>query len=164
MEGKLGKVKKTLDEINKMVKNYDPAIKEAAFNFLVQKFLSEGKEERFEQKSGELIKREDIGVGPKMTLVELFEKVKPKKHVDKVIVFGYYLEKIKGMDSFTPADIGKCYYDLRTDESNTSQMIVLNIRKGYMMSAKGSRGGKQHYVITRKAEQYILNGLKLLKE
>lgn len=164
MKGEIQKIKKTLDEINKIVKKYDPAIKETAFNFLVQKFLGGGKEKSLERTSEEISKEGTIKTESTMTLSDLFDKIKPKKHVDKVLVFGYYLEKLKGMDSFTSADIGKCYYDLRTDESNTTQMITQNIKKGFMMSAKGVRGGKQHFVVTRKGEQYIINGLKLQKE
>ena len=95
------------------------------------------------------------------SLAEFLDKINPTKHTDKVLVFGFYLEKIKGMKSFTPADISKCYYDVRGEESNTSQMIIQNIKKGFVMAAKDQEGTKQYYVLTRKGEQYVRDGLKL---
>jgi len=78
------------------------------------------------------------------------------KHVDFVLAFGYYLEKNQGASSFTPADINNCYYDSKLDSSNTSQMIILNIRRGYLMEAKQEKGeGKKRYTLTKSGEEYI---------
>ena len=84
-----------------------------------------------------------------------------KKHTDYVLAFGYYLEKHGGQASFTPADINEAYYDAKLDVSNTSQMIIYNIKRGYFMNAKGKKDsagendGKKRYTVTRSGEEQI---------
>jgi predicted transcriptional regulator len=74
-----------------------------------------------------------------------------------VVAFGYYLEKYSGATEFSPADINRCYYDAKMDTSNTSQMIIRNIRRGYVMQAKpgNSKGRKKSYTLTNTGEQFV---------
>jgi hypothetical protein len=79
-----------------------------------------------------------------------------KKHIDTVVAFGYYLEKFQGVKAFTPADINNCYYDAKMESSNTSHMIILNIRRGYLMEAKQEKGeGRKKYTVTSSGEQFV---------
>jgi hypothetical protein len=78
------------------------------------------------------------------------------KHTDLVLAFGYYLEKVSGSPSFTPADINNCYYEAKMDPSNTSQMIILNIKKGFIMGAKKEgESEKKRYTLTRTGEEFV---------
>jgi hypothetical protein len=87
---------------------------------------------------------------------EFMRRVGFKKHVDMVLAFGYFLEKFNGAPSFTAADINGCYYDAKMESSNSSQMVIVNIKRGYMMEAKDdSSEGKKRYRLTRSGEQYI---------
>jgi hypothetical protein len=81
-----------------------------------------------------------------------------KRHTDIVLTFGYYLEKRRSLSGFTPADINKCYYEAKMEPSNTSQMIIENMKKGYMMEAHGSEKGKRKYVLTQKGEKFVESG------
>ncbi|MCI0553382.1 MAG: hypothetical protein L0287_20740 [Anaerolineae bacterium] len=100
-----------------------------------------------------------------LSVGEFIRKLGVKKHVDLVLAFGYYLEKNQGASSFTPADINTCYYDSKLESSNTSQMIVLNIRRGFFMEAKQDKGeGKKRYTLTNSGEEYIEQQLSQVAE
>ena len=74
-----------------------------------------------------------------LSIGEFVRQLGLKKHTDFVLAFGYYLEKFSGMREFSPADINKCYYDAKMESSNTSQMLIQNIRHGRIMEAKGKK-------------------------
>jgi hypothetical protein len=82
-----------------------------------------------------------------------------KKHTDIVLAFGYYLEKYSGVTEFTPADINACYYDSKMDSSNTSQMLIQNIKRHRIMEAKRGKSKKRSYVLTNTGENFIKSKL-----
>jgi predicted transcriptional regulator len=91
-----------------------------------------------------------------MSIREFILQLKSRKHTDLVLAFGYYLEKVSGQSAFAPADLNNLYYEAKLDTSNTSQMIIQNIKRGHMMEAKkGEAGGKKEYVLTHSGEKYI---------
>jgi len=103
------------------------------------------------------------GLGGKMSAAEFVLKHQIKKHTDLVLGFGYYIEKVKGMDKFTPGDITSCYYEAKLDPSNTSQMIIQNIKRGFLMDAKGSEKGakgRKFYTLTQSGVSYVEAGFK----
>ena len=95
--------------------------------------------------------------GKKVGAGEFIRQLGFKKHTDMVLAFGYYLEKVSGLASFTGADINACYYDAKLESSNTSQMIIRNIHAGRMMPAKkaADKGKRASYVLTRTGEEFI---------
>ncbi|MDO8480059.1 MAG: hypothetical protein Q7W02_28465 [Candidatus Rokubacteria bacterium] len=79
-----------------------------------------------------------------------------KKHIDLVSAFGYYLEHQLGTKDFTPADLNNLYYEAKIENSNTSQMCISNIRRGYMMESKAAKkGGKKRYTLTQSGEEHV---------
>lgn len=89
---------------------------------------------------------------------EFIRRLGLKKHTDRVVAFGFYLEKYSGATEFSPADINRCYYDAKMETSNTSQMIIQNIKRGYVMLARSARSkgkGKKSYTLTNTGEQFI---------
>lgn len=87
---------------------------------------------------------------------EFIRRIGLKKHVDIVLAFGYFLEKYSGMSSFSSADINGCYYDAKMESSNSSQMVIMNIQRGFMMESKDdSSEGKKKFRLTRTAEQFV---------
>jgi hypothetical protein len=96
--------------------------------------------------------------GKKVSAGEFIRQLGFKKHTDIVLAFGYYLERVSGLTSFTPADINTCYYEAKLESSNTSQMIIQNMRTGRMMAAhKATAKGKRAYVLTRTGEEFMEN-------
>lgn len=95
------------------------------------------------------------------SVAEFIRQLGSKKHTDLVLAFGYYLEKYSSVSEFTPADINNAYYDAKRESSNTSMMINYNIKKGYMMEAKGhDKKGKKKYTLTKSGEEYVEAMLK----
>jgi hypothetical protein len=94
--------------------------------------------------------------GKSVSIREFVQQLGLKKHTDITLAFGYYLERQADTVEFTPADINNCYYEAKIESSNTSQMIIQNIRRGFMMLSK-SKGdqGRKRYTLTRSGEQYI---------
>lgn len=92
---------------------------------------------------------------------EFIQQLGFKRHTDKVLAFGYYLEHHSGKSEFTPADINNCYYEAKMEISNTSQALAQNIKRGFVMQAKGATKTKKKYLLTQSGEEYI--GKKLSK-
>lgn len=120
-----------------------------------------GKRDRAEEGT-KLATAKGISVG------EFIRQFRFKRHTDFVLAFGYYLEKHSGLNDFTAADINNCYYEAKMESSNTSQMIVQNIRRGYMMeaksAAKSTKGTKRRYTLTHTGEEYLQKSLNKASE
>lgn len=88
-----------------------------------------------------------------------------KKHTDFVLAFGYYLEKYSGVTEFSAADVNNCYYEAKMESSNTSQMIIHNIRRGLLMEAKKrsqeTKATRKLFTLTRSGEEYLQKALTL---
>jgi hypothetical protein len=94
--------------------------------------------------------------GKLTSIREFIQQLDLKKHTDITLAFGYYLEKRQGLAEFTPADINNCYYEAKLEASNTSQMIIQNIKRGYFMpSKKADDQGKNRYTLTSSGEKFV---------
>ena len=100
-----------------------------------------------ETRAGRTVKSASVG--------EFIRQTGVKKHTDIVLAFGYYLEKFSGLTEFTVADINGCYYDSKMESSNTSQMIINNIRRGLIMEAKRAEKKKKSFRLTRSGEESV---------
>lgn len=90
-----------------------------------------------------------------------------KKHTDFVVAFGYYLEKHSGLTEFAAGDINTCYYEAKMESSNTSQMVIQNIKRGFMMEAKGAAKGNKgakKFTLTRSGEEHVRKALAATSE
>ncbi len=94
--------------------------------------------------------------GKSLSIREFVQQLDLKKHTDISLAFGYYLEKHQGVAEFTPADINNCYYEAKLEASNTSQMIIQNIKRGFLMpSKKTGEKGKNRYTLTSSGEKFV---------
>lgn len=94
--------------------------------------------------------------GKTVSIREFIQQFELKKQTDITLAFGYYLEKHTGVSEFTAADINNCYYNAKMESSNTSQMIVQNIKRGYMMtSKKKGEKGTLRYTLTDSGEKFV---------
>jgi hypothetical protein len=115
-----------------------------------------GKEQELSPASQETAQRErPLSVG------EFARQIGFKKHTDLVLGFAYYLEKYSGATEFTAADINNLYYEAKLESSNTSQMIINNIKRSFMMQAKAQESkAKKAYTLTRSGELFVQEALK----
>lgn len=94
--------------------------------------------------------------GKALSIREFVQQLGLKKHTDIALAFGYYLENYSDITEFTAADINNCYYEAKLEASNTSQMIIQNIKRGRMMpSRKKGEKGKNRYTLTGSGETYV---------
>jgi len=110
------------------------------------------------KKGAAVVKKQIVGAKD-LSVGEFIRQFGFKKHTDFVLAFGYYLEHHSGLQSFTPADINNCYYEAKMESSNTSQMIIQNIRRGFMMQAKGDKGVRKRYTVTHSGEEHVKKAL-----
>ena len=105
---------------------------------------------------GKKIEGPPLSKGKAVSIREFIQLLGFKKHTEITLAFGYYLEKQTAAPAFTPADINNCYYEAKIESSNTSQMIIQNIRRGFMMLAnrKGTKERKR-YTLTSSGEKFI---------
>ena len=99
-----------------------------------------------------------LASGKAVSVGEFIRQFQFKKHTDLVLEFGYYLEKHSGLGDFTAADINNCYYEAKMESSNTSQMIIQNIKRGFLMLAKkGDKlaKGARRYTLTQSGEGHL---------
>ena len=86
---------------------------------------------------------------------EFLRRLDLKKHTDITLAFGYYLEHYAGVSQFTSGDINNCYYEAKIERSNTSQMLIHNIRLGRVMEAKTNDKEGKRFTLTATGEQYV---------
>ncbi len=94
--------------------------------------------------------------GKSLSIREFIQQLDLKKHTDITVAFGYYLEKHQGVSEFSSADINNCYYEAKLEASNTSQMIIQNVKRGLLMPSrhKGEKG-RNRYTLTRSGESFV---------
>lgn len=109
-----------------------------------------------DKSSGKKMLQSKSSVAKTLSIREFVQKIGFTKHTDVSLAFGYYLEKYSGTADFTPADINNCYYEAKLESSNTSQMIIQNIKRGYLMASKQKgEKGKNAYTLTSSGEKFI---------
>jgi len=115
-----------------------------------------------ETKTSKSISARIVGGGKSSSPREFIDRYGLERHVDIVLGFGYFLEKTRNLKSFTGADINTCYYEAKVEPSNTSQMIINNIKKGFIMQSTKS-GSKKSFTLTRTGEEFVDAGFKATK-
>lgn len=90
-----------------------------------------------------------------ISLREFIRILELKRHTDILVAFAYYLEKYSGVKEFTPADINNSYYEAKMETSNTSQIIIQNIKRGYVMEARTGEKSRRRYTLTDSGEKFI---------
>jgi hypothetical protein len=115
-------------------------------------------------KSGKVTVQASLNVAKGVSPGEFIRQFQFKKHTDIALAFGYFLEQHSALPSFTAADINNCYYEAKMESSNTSQSLINNIRRGFLMEAKNSKGAKRSYTVTRSGEEFLKQAITKAKE
>lgn len=127
--------------------------------FVEEKFkelLSLGAE--FTTKFEEATEKGESQLDKGLSLAEFVKQKDPKSHGDKILTFGYFLEKYKGYRFFNLDDIDKCYKDARIPKTkNFSPYITQLIREGFIMDSEQKKDNKKAWVLTNKGSQYVEN-------
>jgi predicted nucleotidyltransferase component of viral defense system len=94
--------------------------------------------------------------GKKISLAEFLRTKNPKSHGDKILTFGYFLEKDKGYSSFNLNDIDTCYKEARIPKTkNFSPYLIQLIRDGYLMDAEEKKDNKKAWILTDSGLKFV---------
>lgn len=135
----------------------DETLKVKAFELAFNQLANQSKEQVNDQEE-----HKPTSAKKGMSIKEFFLKHNAKADTDKVLVFGYFLEKHKAYESFNMADIRQCYFEAKEKiPLNISDKMNMNLSKGLFMLAPKKKAGKRTVILTRTGEEYVQN--KLLK-
>ena len=96
--------------------------------------------------------------GKRMSLSEFMNTKNPKGHDDKILVFGYYIEKFEKSISVNVDDIKKCYQQAKIPPTkNIPTYTSMLERKGYIMASEEKKDNKKAWQLTQSGEKYIEN-------
>ncbi len=84
-------------------------------------------------------------------LGEFLERLPNKTHQDKILAFGYFMEKNRGIQSFGAKEINDCYEEVKETKSNTAQYLTLLVKSCLINESQSAnrREGATKYVLTR---------------
>lgn len=96
------------------------------------------------------------------SIAEFLERLPSNTHQEKILAFGYYLEKVRSLQNFGVKEINDCYDEVRETKTNTAQYMALLTKSGLIMKAKVTgTGGSSQYLLTRKGEAAIKSQIGL---
>ncbi|MHA1875044.1 MAG: hypothetical protein ACTSUC_01205 [Promethearchaeota archaeon] len=89
------------------------------------------------------------------TLAQFYrEKGEPRKHVDKVIIFAYWLTKVMKRDSYNINDIMRCYDEARIKKPANISDIMNKVNPEYLLIAPDKENMKA-WRISLPGEKYV---------
>ncbi len=112
---------------------------EAYFNKLLQKFQ---------------IGPFETGEAGNKLLNQLLEQKQPPSHSEKVLLFAYYLEKYRKLESFSADDISGCYQETRIPGPRNINDLIRKLPREYVMEV-GRKGKKKAWRLTRQGIEYV---------
>jgi predicted nucleotidyltransferase component of viral defense system len=99
---------------------------------------------------------EQRGEHKRQSLSEFLKAKNPKTHGDKMLVFGYYLEKFENQNSFNLDDIERCYSAAKMPRTkNFGTYLAGLIRNGYLMEATEKKDNKKAWTLTQSGLDYV---------
>jgi len=95
--------------------------------------------------------------GKPLSPSEFIKKIAPKNQSEKALVLSHYLEKYKGMESFTTADLTEIAREAKQPRfTNISDTVAKLVQQGSLMGA-GEKENKRVFVLTTTGEEFVDN-------
>jgi hypothetical protein len=92
---------------------------------------------------------------------EFIKKIGTKNQSERALVLGYYLEKVKGMENFTTADLIDISMQAKQSKfANIAATVSSLVQQGLLMGA-GEKENKRAYTLTTTGEEQIDNLLSI---
>jgi len=92
----------------------------------------------------------------RISITEFLKGKTIKSHTDRVLVFGYYLEKIENISPFNLNDITRCYRNTRIPKAkNFHYYIGQLISRKYLMHAPKKKDNKKAWMLTDAGIEYV---------
>lgn len=94
-----------------------------------------------------------------LSIQEILRDRKPTNDVERALLLGYYIEAHKGNQSFTAKEISACFKEAREPvPQNVPDKILMNVKKGWIMTTGSKRDGAQEYTLTNTGLQIAQQG------
>lgn len=92
-------------------------------------------------------------------LDEMYRKLNPRTHHEKILVFAYFLNTGNGFSEFTGNDIKECYDAVKADSpGNINQVLNHASRTGFLIKLHGGR--QVRYSLTSKGRHFVERGFE----
>ena len=127
----IDKIKEAID----IVKDIDEPYRVSAFEVILQHLLLARESPYPFRTEGILHEKED--------LVHFIRRKSPGTHNEKILVFGYFLEKFKGLPAFNASDIREAYNESRTGQpANVNDLLYKLQGEGLLIASDALEGMK----------------------
>jgi hypothetical protein len=111
-----------------------------------------------------LVHTKPEAIKKKISIKEFILSKTPINDVQKTLAIGYYLEKHEGLSSFNKKDLESGFGNAKErSPENINDKVNQNIKKGFMMEAKGGKDNFTAWALTNSGEKYVENGFKAEK-
>ncbi|MCX6811152.1 MAG: hypothetical protein NT039_00440 [Candidatus Berkelbacteria bacterium] len=118
--------------------------------------ILEDKVSLLEKKAEIIVSQESNEKNKEMSPREFLNSYQPSNDVDRVILFGYYLENYQNEDCFNIDDLKKTFYLSKVKlPLNVNDKINLAIKRGHAMEASEKKNDKKAWILTGNGETYI---------
>ena len=92
-------------------------------------------------------------------LDEMYRKLNPRTHHEKILVFAYFLGNSNGHNEFNSNDIKECYDAVHADSpGNINQVLNHASRTGFLSKLYGGR--QVRYTLTSKGRHFVERGFE----
>ncbi|MCX8000384.1 MAG: hypothetical protein N3A69_15765 [Leptospiraceae bacterium] len=90
------------------------------------------------------------------SLVEFLKsKGDPKEHIDRIIIFSYWLFHKENQKSYNVSDIERCYDEARIAKPTNIHAFMNELQAKGFLKPTEEKDGKKAWVITRTGEEYV---------
>lgn len=101
-----------------------------------------------------------IGKKKKSSAKEFLMTKEIKTETQKVLVLGYFLEYVEGMESFNVNDLETAFRAAKEKlPKNMNDAVNKNIARGFLMEAAEKKESKKAWCLTTTGEKHLMNGL-----
>lgn len=96
--------------------------------------------------------------GKSLSPSEFIKKIAPKNQSEKALVLSHYLEKYKGMESFSTSDLTEIAKEARQSRfTNISDTVAKLVQQGLLMGAGEKENKQRVFVLTTTGEELVEN-------
>jgi len=103
-----------------------------------------------------IVKRSDYDLEKLYSPGELFANKSWSSAVDKVAIVGHFLERYRGLPSYTIEEIRKCLILAKVSApKNVNLPVFQAVQRGLMMEVPSEDGGKKAWALTQAGVRYV---------
>lgn len=118
---------------------------------LVAKHFGSARSSTGEARSTQILQE---SVGKQLSPGEFVKKSTARTQNDQALLLGYYLEKVRGIASFTSGDLATIGKEIKRPFGNPSDVVAKLTSRGLVMSA-GDKDGDRAYALTASGEEFV---------